>query len=369
MAPQREWFDKDYYKVLGVAASATDKEITKAYRKLAKENHPDSHPGREDRFKEISAANTVLSDAEQRREYDEVRRLGPGAFGMSGASGGGRSGGGAGAGFPGDLNDLLGGLFGQGGARTRTRNPRRGADLETTVSITFDDAVSGVITKVDVMSDGPCATCDATGAAPGTRPSLCSVCGGRGTIESNQGFFSFNQPCGTCHGNGMKVDHPCPTCQGTGNQRKVRTVNVRIPAGVEDGQKIRLKGRGGGGIHGGQPGDLKVLVNVGRHAMFGRKGPDLTITVPVAFTEAVLGATISAPTLDGSVGLRLPAGTKSGRVMRVKGKGAPVKGTTGDLLVTIDVVIPSELSAEQRIAVEALAAVTDGPSLRAHLGV
>jgi molecular chaperone DnaJ len=368
MAAQREWFEKDYYKVLGVAATATDKEITKAYRKLAKENHPDSNPGREDRFKEITAANNVLSDAEMRREYDEVRRMGPSAFGMGGGGRGG-AGGAEGFGFPGDINDLLGGLFGQGGARTRARSPRRGPDLETSVAITFDDAVAGVVTKVDVMTDGPCVNCDATGAAPGTRPSLCSACGGRGTIDQNQGFFSFTQPCGTCHGTGMKVDHPCLSCRGTGNERKARTVNVRIPAGVEDGQRIRLKGRGGAGINGGQPGDLKVTVNVGRHALFGRRGSDLTVTVPVTIAEAVLGATISAPTLDGSVGLRLPAGTKPGRIMRVKGKGAATKGTAGDLLVTIDVVIPTEVSPEQHAAVEALGALFDGPALRAHLGV
>jgi molecular chaperone DnaJ len=368
MAPQREWFDKDYYKVLGVAATATDKEITKAYRKLAKENHPDSHPGREDRFKEISAANTVLSDVDQRREYDEVRRMGPGAFGLGGG-GRGAGGGAGGAGFPSDLNDLLGGLFNQGGARTRARNPRRGADLETSLAITFDDAVNGIVTKVEVMTDGPCEPCDATGASPGTRPSLCSTCGGRGSVDQNQGFFSFSQPCTTCQGTGMKIDHPCIYCKGTGNQRKARTVNVRIPAGVEDGQRIRLKGRGGAGLNGGQPGDLKVTVSVGRHAMFGRKGSDLTITVPVTIAEAVLGATLAVPTLHGSVNMRLPAGTKPGRVMRVKGKGAPMKGGDGDLLVTFDVVIPTELSDEQRAAVEALAAVSSGAALRTHLGV
>ncbi len=364
MAPQREWFEKDYYKVLGIASTATDKEITKAYRKLAKENHPDSNPGREDRFKEISAANAVLSDPDLRREYDEVRRLGPNAFGMGGGGGGA-----GGFGFPGDINDLLGGLFNQGGARTRARSPRRGSDLETSVAITFDDAVAGVVTKVDVMTDGPCETCDATGAAPGTRPTLCSACGGRGTIEQNQGFFSFSQPCGTCHGTGMKIEHPCHRCQGTGNARTARTVNVRIPAGVEDGQRIRLKGRGGAGLNGGQPGDLKVTVNVGRHAMFGRKGPDLTLVVPVTIPEAVLGATIEVPTLDGKVSLRLPAGTKSGRTMRVKGKGAATKGSHGDLLVTVEVAIPTELSTEQRTAMEALALATNGPSVRSHLGV
>ncbi len=362
MAPQPEWFDHDYYKALGVAQGASEKDITKAYRKLAKENHPDHNPGREDRFKEINAAYQVLGDEKTRKEYDEVRRLGPGAFSM-GRGGGGQPGGA-------DFSDLFANMFGQGaGPQRRGRAPRRGADMETTIAISFHDAVSGVVTKVDLLGDGPCLTCDATGCAPGTRPSLCTGCAGRGSTEVNQGFFAFSQPCATCSGTGMKIDHPCPTCHGTGNDRKRRTVNIRIPAGVENRQRIRLKGRGGPGHNGGAAGDLMVTVEVGRHALFGRKGPDLTLTVPVSFDEAALGAAITVPTLDSSVGVRVPAGSRSGRVLRLKGRGAETKGTPGDLLVTIEVVVPTELNPEQRAAIEAYAAASDAGALRSHLGV
>ena len=370
MAPQPEWFDKDFYKVLGVAQGASDKEITKAYRKLAKENHPDHNPGREERFKEINSAYQVLGDAATRTEYDEVRRIGPGAFGMGRASGatGGRAGGGAAGG---DFSDLFANMFGQGGggSQRRARAPRRGDDLETSVAISFDDAVNGVVTRVELLSDGPCGTCDATGAAPGTRPSLCSACAGRGQTEVNQGFFAFTQPCMTCSGTGMKIDHPCPTCQGTGNQRKRRTVNIRIPAGVENGQRIRLKGRGGPGHNGGANGDLMVSVEVGRHALFGRRGPDLTISVPITFAEAALGTTLAVPTLDGTVSLRVAPGTKTGQTLRAKGKGSPAKGGAGDLLVTVQVDVPASLTDEQRAALEAYALATDAAPLRAHLGV
>lgn len=365
MAPQPEWFDKDYYKVLGIAQGASAKEITKAYRKLAKENHPDHNPGREERFKEINSAYQVLGDEASRKEYDEVRRLGPGAFGM------GRGGAGTGTGGAGDFSDLFANLFSQGGntAQRRGRAPRRGDDLETSIAISFQDAVNGVVTKVDLLSDGPCETCDATGSAPGTRPSLCSACGGRGQTEANQGFFSFTQPCVTCSGTGMKIDHPCPNCRGTGNQRKRRTVSIRIPAGVENGQRIRLKGRGSPGHNGGASGDLMVTVEVGRHALFGRRGADLMISVPISFAEAALGATITVPTLDSTVSLRVTPGTKSGQTLRAKGKGSPTKGGTGDLLVTVQVDVPATLTDEQRTAVEAYAAATDPLSLRAHLGV
>jgi molecular chaperone DnaJ len=363
MAPQPEWFDHDYYKILGVPQGAPEKDITKAYRKLAKENHPDHNPGREDRFKEVNAAYQVLGDEKTRKEYDEVRRLGPGAFGMGR---GGTAPGGT------EFSDLFANMFGQGAGsqpNRRARAPRRGADMETSIAISFHDAVSGVVTKVELLGDGPCLTCDATGCAPGTRPSLCTGCAGRGSTEVNQGFFAFSQPCATCSGTGMKVDHPCATCHGTGNDRKRRSVSIRIPAGVENGQRIRLKGRGGPGHNGGAAGDLMVSVEVGRHALFGRKGPDLTLTVPVSFAEAALGAAITVPTLQSSVGVKVPAGSRSGRVLRLKGRGAETKGTAGDLLVTIEVNVPTELTEEQRVALEAYAAATDAAALRSHLGV
>jgi molecular chaperone DnaJ len=365
MAPEREWFEKDYYQVLGVSQTASDKDITKAYRRLAKSNHPDTNPGKEERFKEISAAYAVLSDAAKRKEYDEVRRLGPAAFGM------GRGPGGSGGSFRvEDISDLFGGIFGGGGGGRKQRtSPRRGDDLETSVALTFQQSVDGVVTTVPVVADGPCGTCQATGAAPGTRPVLCANCSGRGTVDSNQGFFSFSQPCSVCGGTGMRIEKPCPTCSGSGTARVPRTVNVRIPAGVEDGQRIRLKGRGGDGRNGGQPGDLYVTVRVSAHELFGRKGGDLTVTVPVTFAEAVLGATITVPTMDAPVTVKIPAGTRSGRTMRVRGKGAKVKGGSGDLLVTVEVEVPTDLSPEELAAVEALAKAGAARRPRAKLGV
>jgi molecular chaperone DnaJ len=362
--PQREWFEKDFYKILGLKDDVSEKEVTRAYRKLAKENHPDSHPGREEKFKEISGAYAVLSDAEKRKSYDEVRKMGPGAAGF----GGGRPGAG---GFSGgaDISDLLGGLF--GGNRNKTGRgapgPRRGDDLESTLNMGFAEAVAGATTEVTLVSDAPCDTCHATGAAPGTTSVVCSSCGGRGVVDSNQGFFSFSQPCQSCNGNGMRIEKPCPACRGTGNERKPRNVKVRIPAGVEDGQRIRLKNRGGAGRNGGPPGDLYVVVRVSSHSLFGRKGSDLTLTVPITFAEAALGATISVPTMGDAVSLKVPAGTKSGRVMRLRGKGAATSGSAGDLLLTFDVVVPSELSDEERALIEKLGALSAGKNPRAHL--
>lgn len=367
--PQRDWFEKDFYKILGVSSTATEKEITKAYRKLAKENHPDSHPGREDKFKEIAGAYAVLSEADKRKSYDEVRQGGPGSFGGSqNPFGGGGAGGG------GDFSDLLGGLFGNRGQRGRpgragAAGPRRGDDLETSLSLAFDDAVNGVTTSVTIVGDVACSMCNATGAAPGTTPVVCSNCGGRGVVDSNQGFFSFSQPCATCRGTGMRIEQACPACRGTGSEHKARDVKVRIPAGVEDGQRIRLKQRGGNGANGGPPGDLYVVVRVGSHSMFGRRGKDLTLVLPITFPEAVLGATVNVPTLAGPVAFKIPAGTKSGRTLRIKGKGAAAAGGSGDLLVTVEVAVPNEPSTAEREAIEALRSAQATVNPRAHLGV
>ncbi|MBV8979632.1 MAG: molecular chaperone DnaJ [Acidimicrobiia bacterium] len=380
--PQREWFEKDYYKVLGVSETATDKEIRRAYRKLAKEHHPDSNPGHEETFKEISAAYDVLSDDEKRKAYDEVRRLGPMAGGFGpGPGAGGFGGGGAGpGGFTfttedlgdlGGLGDLFGNLFGSGGRGRRGQQvgPRRGDDLETELHLSFLDAVNGVTTTVNLTSEMACHTCHGSGAAPGTTPVVCPTCGGRGAVEDNQGPFSFSRACPQCSGRGTIVESPCPTCKGSGVERRPRQVKVRIPAGVDDGQRIRLKGRGGAGRNGGPPGDLYVVVHVAPHQLFKRKGKDLLLTVPVTFPEAALGAEIKVPTLDsGPVTLKVPAGTKSGRTFRVKGRGVPQSKGAGDLLVTTEVAVPTKLSAEQRDAIETLADSTkDSP--RAHLGV
>ena len=376
MAPQREWFEKDYYAILGVSESATQKDITKAYRKLARESHPDQHPGdaaAEERFKEISAAYDVIGDEAKRKEYDEVRRMGP-IGGMGGA-------GGPGGGFRfdasdlGDLGDLFGGLFnrggrgrGRGGASAGT-GPRRGDDLATELHLSFEDAVSGVTTAVHLTSEAACSRCDGIGAEPGTTPVVCPTCSGRGVLDENQGFFSFSQPCSTCAGRGVVIEQPCTNCRGSGVEHRPREIKVRVPQGVKEGQRIRLKGRGGPGRNGGPPGDLHVTVHVGRHALFGRKGDDLTITVPVTFAEAALGAEIAVPTLfDGPVTIRVPPGTRSGKVFRVAGKGVTRGSKTGSLLVTIEVAVPAKLSAEERKAIETLASVSD-ESPRAHLGV
>ncbi len=379
MAPQREWFDTDYYKVLGVSASADQKAITKAYRKLARETHPDTNPGKGERFKEVSAAYDVVGDPDRRKEYDEVRRLGPAANPFGGGGGGGGGGGpSGGGGFRmddlGDLGDVLGGIFGRRGrggpAAPRPPGPQRGGDLETELHLSFADAAHGVTTNVNLTSEAPCTTCHGSGAEPGTAPVTCPVCSGRGVVDDNQGLFSFSSPCARCGGRGTIVEQPCHTCGGTGTEHRPRAVKVRIPVGVEHGQRIRLKGRGTPGRNGGPAGDLFVVVFVAGHPLFGRRGKDLTLTVPISFPEAALGAEIKVPTLDGpSVTLRVAPGTRSGRTFRVKGKGVPVAPEAGDLLVSVEVAVPTALSPEEREAVEALAAAAPGggASLRSHL--
>ena len=374
MAPQREWFEKDYYRVLGVPETASAKELKTAYRKLSRQYHPDANPGdasAEERFKEVSAAYDVVGDADKRTEYDEVRRLGPASAGFPGGGGGGMGG------FQfqqqgGDLGDLLGNLFGGAGRRGSARGggPHRGQDLEAELHLTFEDAAAGITTSVHLAGEAACGTCHGSGAKPGTTPHTCGNCGGRGTVEDNQGLFGFSSPCPVCGGRGSIVDDPCPTCRGTGVERRNREVKVRIPAGVDDGQRIRLKGRGGPGRNGGPPGDLYVIVRVSPHPLFQRKGRDLTLTVPVTFAEAALGADVTVPTLaHGPVTLRIPAGTRSGRTFRVKGKGVGGPKGSGDLLATVEVAVPSKLSSAERKAVEALRAASDGESPRAHLGV
>src|SRR6202453_1747649 len=358
MAAQREWFEKDYYKVLGIVSTATDKEITRAYRKLAKQYHPDANPGSEERFKEISAAYDVLGDAAKRKEYDEVRTQGPlaGGFGTTSAPGGGT--------FRmedmGNLSDLFGGLFGNRGRTTTTpRGPQRGADMEAALHLSFSDAVHGVTTSVNVPEDVRCSNCRGTGAAPGTATHTCPRCGGTGTLNDDQGLFSLSTVCPDCVGRGTLFDTPCPVCKGSGIERKVRSVKVRIPAGVEDGQRIRVKGRGAPGQGMAPAGDLYVVVHVANHDVFGRTGRNLTITVPITFPEAALGTTMTVPTLDGKVTLKVPPGTSSGKVLRVRGRGVPSGSgrnakKAGDLLVKVEVVVPTELTDEQKAAVESL---------------
>ena len=374
MAPQREWFEKDYYRVLGVPETASAKDIKSAFRKLSRRYHPDANPGdasAEERFKEVSAAYDVVGDAERRKEYDEVRRLGPTGAGFPGGGGAGGFGG-----FQfqdgGDIGDLLGNLFGRQrqGGRRRGTGPHRGQDLETELHLTFDDAVTGVTTAVHLTSDAPCSTCHGSGARPGTTPVTCATCGGSGAVSDDQGPFAFSSPCPACGGRGVRVEEPCPTCHGGGVEHRPREVKVRIPAGVDDGQRIRLKGRGGPGRNGGPAGDLYVVVRVSPHPLFQRSGRNLTLSVPITFAEAALGADVAVPTLGGTpVTLRIPEGTRSGRTFRVKGKGVADAKGTGDLLVTVEVAVPSKLSSAERKAVEAFRAASDGASPRAHLGV
>ena len=386
MAPQREWFDTDYYAVLGVPSDATDKDITRAYRKLAKQYHPDANPGNkdaEDKFKDVSAANDVLSDATKRTEYDEVRRMV-----ASGAYTGGGPGGFGGFGGPGqggfqfdenvDLGDLLGGLFGGRGGRApggRGRRgqrsaPQRGSDLESELTIDFLDAVEGTTTSVAFTAEAACSECHGSGAKPGTTLQPCPQCAGRGEVAVDQGPFSFSQVCPACNGRGAVITDPCPRCHGGGTEVRRRDVKVKLPAGVRDGQRIKVAHRGAAGRNGGPAGDLYVVVHVRPHAMFGRKGArDLTVHVPITFAEATLGAHVKVPTLADPVTLKVKAGTQPGTTQKVKGRGiAGTNGHAGDLFVTFDLAIPHKLDHDQRTAVEAVAAAfPEDP--RAEMGV
>jgi molecular chaperone DnaJ len=376
---QHDWLDKDFYKILGVSSDASEKDLTKAYRQLARKFHPDANPDdpkAEDRFKAVSEAYDVLSDADKRKEYDNVRRFGRsgGGGGFPGARPGGAS---ANGGFnfdPSDLSDLLGGVFGGGrrrGGPAPGTGPRRGEDLEADLHLSFDEAIEGVTTSVHLTSDAACRTCGGSGAAAGTTPQTCSRCAGRGVLDDNQGFFSFSQPCDQCGGRGRVIVEPCSTCQGSGIERKPRQVKVRVPAGVKDGQRIRLKGRGTPGRNGGPAGDLLVNVRVASHRLYGRSGNNLTLDLPVTFAEAALGSKVKVPTIDGStVTLKIPPGTPTGKTFRVKGRGVPGSQSAGagvgDLLVTVVVDVPGQLTSAQRAAIEALADATKS-SPREHL--
>ncbi|MER7587043.1 molecular chaperone DnaJ [Micromonospora sp. NPDC127501] len=382
----KDWIEKDFYAVLGVDKAASADDIKKAYRKVARESHPDHNPGdpkAEERFKAASEAYNVLSDSGRRREYDEMRSLfGSGAFRRN-ARGGGQPGG-----MPFDVSDMFGGgaggdrrfggagfqdLFssifsgGQAGGQAAPRGPARGRDVETEVALDFGDAVRGVTLPLTLRAPGVCDTCHGNGAKPGTQPRTCPVCHGAGVTTRNQGSFSFSEPCRNCQGVGTVVEEKCPECHGSGGVTKTRTMNVRFPAGVADGQRIRLAGRGEPGERGGPAGDLFVHVKVRPDELFGRTGDDLTLTVPVTFAEAVLGTDLKVPTLDGAVTLRVPPGTPSGRVLRARGKGVVRRdGQAGDLLVTLDVVVPARLSDEARTALESFAEQTP-PAAREHL--
>ena len=373
----KDWLEKDYYKVLGVSSDAKPEEIKKAFRKLARQYHPDQNkqnPQAEEKFKEISEANSVLSDTEKRKEYDEARRLfGSGGFRFPRGGQGGANPEDMFANFNSSdsgLGDLFGNLFGGGGAQRRSgRGPRRGADIEGEVTIDFADALAGAMVSMQTTSEVACDTCHGTGARPGTQPTVCRSCQGSGMQTAGSGgMFQISEPCRECRGRGMIVTDPCPTCAGSGRGQSRRTMQVRIPGGVTDGQKIRIKGKGGAGENSGAAGDLYVLVHVRSHPVFGRKGDHLTVNVPVTFVEAALGADIVVPTLDdGPVRLRIPAGTPNGRTFRVKGRGAKTRTGTGDLLATIEVQVPTHLSDEAQAALQAYATSAAEPDPRAAM--
>ncbi|HTC70776.1 MAG TPA: molecular chaperone DnaJ, partial [Acidothermaceae bacterium] len=386
----RDYVEKDYYAALGVPKDAAAADIKKAYRKLARKYHPDANNGdaaAETKFKEISEAYDVLSDEKTRKEYDEARSLfGSGGFRMpgSGGAGGGTPGGfnfdlgdllgnarAGGAGAAGGLGDILGGIFGGGAGRrpSATQQPRRGADVETEVTLDFEHAVRGETVALRMASPHPCTACNGTGAKAGTTPRVCPTCSGSGVTSRGAGGFAFSEPCRDCRGRGLIVDDPCPVCHGSGRAMSEHTMQVRIPAGVADGQRIRLKGKGSPGERGGPNGDLIVLVHVRPHELFGRSGDNLTITLPVTFPEAALGAEVKVPTLDGTtVTLKLPPGTTSGRVLRVRGKGVPRRdGIKGDLLVTVEVAVPQKVTGKAKEALEAYRTATASDNPRAHL--
>jgi molecular chaperone DnaJ len=357
---------QDPYTELGVARGASQAEIKKAFHKLAKLHHPDRNPGdkkAEERFKEISQAHDVLSDPEKRKAYDR-----PNPFGFGG---GGTPGGGFDPGqFTGNFGDMLSNLFGNAGQTGRGgrgdvrsgRPPQRGRDLETEVSLTFDQAVNGAQVSLAVPTSTPCPTCRGTGAKPGTTPKVCPVCEGRGVEAQSQGIFSITQPCSNCHGTGTVIEDPCPTCGGSGAQRSVRKLRANIPAGVHDGSRVRLAGKGEAGLRGAEAGDLYVITRVTDSPVFKRVGENLEVEVPLTIPEAIRGAVVEVPTLNGTKRLRVAAGTKHGTVQRLRGEGPARLGGkgNGDIRYRFLIDVPSKLSPEQEEAVDRLSDVING---------
>jgi molecular chaperone DnaJ len=353
----------DYYKVLGVDRKASQADIKKAYRKLARKYHPDTNKdaGAEARFKQISEAYDTLSDPEKRKKYDRGGSL----FGGANPFGGGAAGGGgAGAGDFGGFSDILSGIFnttGGRGARTRPA-AERGRDLETTVSLSFDQAVQGAQVPVAVSTHAACPTCRGTGAQPGTSPIVCPVCQGRGVESEGQGLFSITRPCHQCGGSGTVIEHPCATCHGQGRIRELKKYKVNIPAGVKEGSRIRLPGKGEAGLRGGPAGDLFVVCRVDESPVFRRKGDNFEVEVPITVTEAIRGADVEVPTLHGTKKLRVPGGTKHGTVQRLRGEGPPAPGARGrgDIHYRFVIDVPKDLSPEQEEALEGLNKVMNG---------
>jgi molecular chaperone DnaJ len=355
----------DYYKTLGVEKKASAEEIKKAYRKLARKYHPDRNPddkGAEARFKEISQAHDVLGDPDKRKQYDS----GTGPFATGAGPGGGFGGFGNFDFDASSMGDILSNLFGAqgGGRRGRSRpRPERGADVEAQVSITFDQAIAGAQIPLQVPMQTTCETCRGTGAKPGTTPSVCPRCEGRGIETQGQGMFSISQPCSLCGGAGTIIEDPCPTCKGSGAVRTVKRLRVNVPAGVRDGSRIRLAGKGEAGRNGGPPGDLYLITHVSSSPVFKRKGQNLEVEVPLSIPEALRGAEVEVPTLSGTKTLRVGPGTAHGTVQRLRGEGPPKLGggsDRGDIHYRFVIDVPKELSKEQQDAVEALSKTMQG---------
>jgi molecular chaperone DnaJ len=344
------------YDALGVKKDASAAEIKKAYRKLVHEVHPDKNPGdqaAEARFKEVQAAYDVLSDAEKRKQYDTFGssngRAGAGGFGAGGTA------------FDlgdFDLGDIFGGLFGGRGrgGRDQPQRGRRGADTDVEVRVSFEDALRGLQVTVPVNLELACHTCHGTGAAPGTAPKQCPECKGSGVVATSQGLFALQQPCPRCRGMGSIVETPCSTCRGAGRERRTKRFTVKIPAGVRDGTRIKLKGKGEAGYGGAQAGDLFVVTRVEPSATYERRGDDLVVQVPVSFPTAALGGTVEVPTPEGAVSLKVPAGSEDGKLLRIKGRGAPRLSAAGagDVLARIRIEVPKRLTKKQRELLEEL---------------
>ncbi|MDX6625553.1 MAG: molecular chaperone DnaJ [Solirubrobacterales bacterium] len=365
----------ELYKTLGVAKNASDDEIKKAYRKLARQYHPDRNPddkGAEEKFKEISAAHDVLADPEKRKEYDAGGQFG--GFGGFGSGGGGQGpfgAGGAQGGFGGaDLGDIFSSIFSRGGGGRGQAQQVRGRDLETEIQLSFDQAVNGAQISVTVPKSERCTTCRGSGAKPGTSPVTCPRCEGRGIDAQSPGFFSISQPCPQCGGAGQIIEDPCPTCGGSGLTQQTKRYKVNVPAGVKDGSRIRLAGKGEAGPRGGPPGDLYVTTRVAASPVFNRlDGGNLEVTVPITIPEALRGGTIEVPTLEGTKKIKVAPGTKHGTIQRLRGEGPPKpKGKgRGDIRYRLEIAIPSELSEEQTEAAEKLAEAFNGSDPRAEL--
>jgi molecular chaperone DnaJ len=356
---------KDPYKTLGVSKKASDDEIKKAYRKLARQYHPDTNHGdkdAEERFKEVQAAYAILSDPEKRKDYDSGGGIFGGGFPGGGGGFGGGFGTGTGTGGFGGFGDILSDLFGGGAGGARPPRPERGRDLETEVHISFEQAMEGAQIPVSVPLSAPCPTCHGTGAKPGTQPTICSRCNGRGVEAESQGLFSISQPCSLCGGTGTEIKDPCPTCQGSGRTRQIKRYRVNIPAGVRDGSRVRLAGKGEAGPRGGGAGDLYVVTRVAESPIFKRRGDNLEVEVPITIPEAIRGATIEVPTLTATKRIRVPPGTQHGTVQRLRGEGPPkLSGRgRGDMRYRLLIDVPSSLSKEQAEVVDELATVING---------